>query len=462
MTTITEVSFDIYLTYSGLEEAAFDADQNAQTGTIIVLASSMSNIEAEDITIVNETNRRLVALGTTTTVVYQVTAVLELLGFRSIETMAAFESLGEEVTSAVSAGRIVKELRKSGNPVYNTPLFDADNFTISSFRVSGPRTKFIQTAAPTFSPTQGPTVFFELITEQETYLSLVVVGLVLCSFAFFFVIWMMYYRSQNTAQKKYGVPSDTAPTTEVIAESIPDTVSAVPSIEKSATILPESSPHRHDDKSELIPFGRQETSVYDGSYDVDKDTNDQISEDGSGLNGGRSLQSVHTRRVILPPISVSVQRKRGPGHSDIYSPSSLIGKGHERPDMTEYADGAGESTFRIRQEDSFILEPPTFEKRMVPGGEASSNRLVRSSRRHPRRSAKIVPTVSNSSERAESLSELEKTVGATHVGSKRRKHGGRRLPGPGEATAHDSDSDNIPTVLLSPHKKGMGPGFGGS
>jgi hypothetical protein len=466
MTTITEMDFNIILTYQGLNESAFDEDINAQQGTIDVLSLSISNVDPEQIVIESSepSERRLVAADAATTVNYRVQTTIELLGFSSLSSQDAYDYLVVELTKAISSGSIIRELKKRGIPMYNTPLFDSDNFMISRFAFSPPITKFIQTAVPTVMPTLNPTLFIELITEQETYLSLTIVGFVLLIVLFSLFFWYIWKRplSKDGPEKKYGVKD----VENVKAENIPRTASGRLSPASSpATLLPGSALEK--DELDMLPFGAQLSSVLETNNRIEPDktlensrnttsTNEKSIGDGDLDEGGSimDLPTPATQRTLLPPIFSPDHLQRGPGFSK-NDPGPL--RNSRVAAASSFQDMDDRSELAV---DHFRWDPGfAFEKR---DNDLDKNRSdKRNARRRNRQSAKIIPTLDPSPERPDPSSEQRGSP--KNAVRPRRKHGARgRLPGPGEAANNDSDPDHdkLPTILLSPlKKKGNGPGF---
>lgn len=494
MTTITEIEFDISLVYASVSEFDFNNDKSAQTASIAVLALTMPNVEAESIIISNTSDsRRRLVQAASVTVVYRVTSTLELLGFRSLETTVAYKHLVAKVTNGIDNGFIVSRLREYGKPIFNTFLFESTDFTISSFKFTEPRTAFIETAIPTFNPTESPTTFTDLIIEHETFLSLFIAGFVFIIFGALLLIWFARHLRKKNAENKYGINkygiTENSPAVNDITDGSISEDYTTRKPADSGLLTPDVNGQQQIAVLErgfdgaLVPFDREASSkpytladqkstittssiiAPEASYVEQEFEAANSKRSGDSCLEDDSVFSLQGKRVILPPISSNLQGKRGPGFQAEERLFRPILSNLRNRRSSPSSGRVGATTDEIAgpmEDDNFVCDPPIFEKRMVHGNASKNSRSDRNSRRYSRArfSAKIKP--SNSPERSELRAELDQRSNMFYAGSKRRKHGPRRIPGPGEAGSHEAvENDNIPTITLSPilKKKGFGPGF---
>ena len=437
-TTITNLKFSIDMTYDGIAEEEFNTDSNAQRGTVEVLSSTM-HLNPDHISISgtsSNTTRRLLAPGVKTIVTYLVDVTVENLGFRSTESEELYLLLVGQMAAAVRDGIILTNLKSTGLPIYDTPLFSGQNFSIPEVSFSELQTVFVQTAVPTAVPTLSPTIFTELITENDVYLSLAVVSTTVLMAVLIVAFWCFRDKRarREKLETKYGVHDVVSTETDKT-----DDASKPPLTYLDDPIIPITASPNGEGQSgsaiDMLPFGAPLSSLL-GVEDHGKLI---------GVNDSISMPSVQSKRVVLPPIKFDYSTK-------VSSDTAVV------PGYASSANDQISSKARFEHrnttegEDNFAWDP-VFKK--TPDSISRPGRH----RRYSRRSSKILPSGNTISEQPHE-GYIAKPV-VMLGGHKRRKNVSRRLPGPGESGLNSPDEGHqqLPTIVLSPIRKGLGPGF---
>lgn len=202
--TTTRLVFDATLGYSPFSAEAFRRDAGAQRATIYAVSKTMRNVLESSVTISNiqdNSGNRLLVLAAgavTTSVTYRIDVVIEPMGFQY--SAAAYTSLVSQMKASVTVGAVRKICKQAGIPIFNTTLFEDNSFDTGDVTHSEPFVFYIESHAPTLSPTAPPPDSFPS--------SALLVGLsvsLAVLFCFFCIIALVFCFKRNNNRSKYAV-----------------------------------------------------------------------------------------------------------------------------------------------------------------------------------------------------------------------------------------------------------------
>lgn len=161
-TTETQLIFDVTIVFAGFNSSEFLNDDRAQHATIQTIASTMKNVKSSEVVLLNAStvvsdSRRKLLHTQSTSAMYRIDVIIEVLGFKNSQSGLAYEGLRKSLLTAVDTKDVLKTLRTSGKPVYDTLLFDAPQFDTGVITFTAAKMKLIKSSAPSFEPTPLPT-----------------------------------------------------------------------------------------------------------------------------------------------------------------------------------------------------------------------------------------------------------------------------------------------------------------
>ncbi len=174
-TTVTEMSFNLSMSFKGFTAAEYIADPFAQNTTANAISSTMKNVKRGDVTFMSasdvgsadETSRLLQTYSARTRVVFEVRVNIEVLGFRSTDSDIAYSSLTSAFISSVNVGLVIKQLQRTGLSIFGTQLFQNETVVTLAASADPYSVVYVQTASPTFSPTSSPTEWNQLFSVSQ-------------------------------------------------------------------------------------------------------------------------------------------------------------------------------------------------------------------------------------------------------------------------------------------------------
>jgi hypothetical protein len=171
--TRTQMSFTSETEFGGVSPSDMNSTA-AKEAAIAAMTLAMSGVTADQITILSITgteSRRLssnknmiaksymrngvVAQAVTSNVLYKITVVVELLGYSSSSSTAAYDRLVNQISTSISSGQFQQNLKAAGQTAGVTTFQSADVSKIPTY--GSPEVTQLVTAAPTPAPTPAPT-----------------------------------------------------------------------------------------------------------------------------------------------------------------------------------------------------------------------------------------------------------------------------------------------------------------
>jgi hypothetical protein len=167
----TEMSFTSLTEFDNVSPSEMNTTAGIEAA-IAAMSLAMSGVTTDQIKIVSITgseSRRVlsssqqimkshmrkdgvVAQAVSSIVLYQITVVLEKLGYSSSSSTAAFEKLVGQISTSVSSGQFQQNLKAAGESVGVTTFQSAGVSKTPSY--SAPQVIYLTTAAPTYRPSK--------------------------------------------------------------------------------------------------------------------------------------------------------------------------------------------------------------------------------------------------------------------------------------------------------------------